>query len=288
MTPRSPHGAAARRLRLRAQVLSALLLAAALAGCDHLPGKPTPAERPLRPDQIADFDVLYGANCAGCHGADGRFGAARPLNDAIYLAWKDPAAFAEITAVGVRDTLMPAFSTRAGGMLTDAQIKIVTDGVYARWARPEQTRGLNVPSGLGAAPADVARGAEAYAAYCARCHGPDGSGGRSGGSVVNGSYLALVSAQALRAAVVCGRADLGMPDWRGDPAGGRPMSDQEIADVVAWLQSKRPRFPGQPEPEAEAPLPRIGGAAESRGRARAVAVAERDGAGGVVAAAAQR
>ena len=68
---------------LHAALLSVLLLAA----CDALPGKPTEAERPLRPAQVVDFNTLYGTNCAGCHGDNGTLGAARPLNDAIYLRW---------------------------------------------------------------------------------------------------------------------------------------------------------------------------------------------------------
>ena len=56
--------------------------------------------------------------------------------------------------------------------------------------------------------------------------------------MINPDYLALVSDQALRTAVIVGRSDLGMPDWRAYTP-GRPMSSQEISDVVAWLASHR-------------------------------------------------
>ena len=88
-------------------------------------------------------------------------------------------------------------------------------------------------------------GRQVYAQRCAGCHGSDGNGGQKAGSVTDGSFLALVSDQALRSAVICGRSDLGMPDWRNDVV-GRPMSDAEITDVVAWMVAKRPKFPGQP------------------------------------------
>jgi hypothetical protein len=68
----------------------------------------------------------------------------------------------------------------------------------------------------------------------------------------------LVSESALRSAVIFGRIDLGMPDWRSYAA-GRPMSDQEIADVVAWLASKRPHFPGQPYREGRSASNLLGG-----------------------------
>jgi hypothetical protein len=38
---------------------------------------------------------------------------------------------------------------------------------------------------------------------------------------------------------------LGAPDWRANVP-GKPMSDQEITDVVAWLTSRRVQNPGQP------------------------------------------
>ena len=45
----------------------------------------------------------------------------------------------------------------------------------------------------GASPAARERGAAVYARACARCHGPDGQGAPTGGSIVDPSYLALVS-----------------------------------------------------------------------------------------------
>ena len=66
---------------------------------------------------------------------------------------------------------------------------------------------------------------------------------------MNGSYLALVSDQDLRTVVIVGRPELGAPDWRNNVP-GKPMSPQEISDVVAWLAAQRPRFPGQPFPNA--------------------------------------
>jgi cytochrome c oxidase cbb3-type subunit III len=76
-------------------------------------------------------------------------------------------------------------------------------------------------------------------------HGPDGHGGGKASSIVDGSYLSLISDQDLRTNVIVGRPELGAPDWRGDVP-GHPMSAQEISDVVAWLTAQRPKLPGQP------------------------------------------
>jgi cytochrome c oxidase cbb3-type subunit III len=216
------------------------------AGCDRLPGRPRADEGPLRPSKVKDFAALYGRNCAGCHGAEGRPGAAIALVDPVYLALVDDATIRRIAAGGVPGTAMPAFAKSAGGTLTDEQIDILVRGIRARWARSGALGSATAPP-YAAPPGDPRRGAQPYANYCASCHGPSGEGGTHGGSIVDGSYLGLVSDQGLRTAVLVGRPALGMPDWRGD--GSRaPMTAQDVADVVAWLLARRPQFPGQPYP----------------------------------------
>ena len=96
---------------------------------------------------------------------------------------------------------------------------------------------------LGARPAN-AQGIAEKVEVCAGCHGADGGGGAKARSVVDPSYLALVSDQHLRTTVIAGRADVGMPDWRGQIA-GRTLAPQEISDVVAWLARKRMPVPGR-------------------------------------------
>ena len=54
-----------------------------------------------------DFAELYGQSCAGCHGTDGRLGAARPLNDPVYLALVPQDRLRVIIAQGVPGTAMP-------------------------------------------------------------------------------------------------------------------------------------------------------------------------------------
>jgi len=232
---------------MAARSLFALALLAALAGCDRLPGRPQPGSEPKRPSQITDFDVLYADNCSGCHGNEIRPGAAVALADPVYLAFADDATLRRVTAGGVPGTSMPTFARSGGGTLSDEQIDILVSNMRSRWADPEMLGGA-VPPPYATPPGDAQRGARAYAIRCANCHGATGGGGEHGGSVVDGAYLALVSDQALRTAVVVGRLHLGMPDWRGE-APARPMSARDVADVVAWLIAQRPEFPGQPYPE---------------------------------------
>jgi cytochrome c oxidase cbb3-type subunit 3 len=223
----------------------AVMILALAAGCDQLPGKPTPEDRWKPATEITDFSQLYALNCAGCHGADGRLGAARPLNDPLYLALVSAATLRAMIAQGVPGTSAPALAQQVGGPLTDKQIDILVEGMRSRWGKAENFNNVAFPpyslqdaSSKGSASGDSQRGAAAYQTYCAQCHGKDGSGGPKGRSVIDPAYLALVSDQALRTAVIVGRSDLGMPDWRSNIP-GRPMSSQEISDVVAWLASHR-------------------------------------------------
>jgi cytochrome c oxidase cbb3-type subunit 3/ubiquinol-cytochrome c reductase cytochrome c subunit len=207
-----------------------------LAGCDGLPGRPQEADRPLRPSEVRDFARLWGENCAGCHGAEGVLGPAATMANPTYLASIDDGALKQVIAEGVAGTAMPAFAIRAGGWLTDEQLDDLVRQMRARWGKPLD--GAPPPPLASAGAGDATRGHAVWAQRCASCHDPGGTGSPHGGSVIDPAYLALVSDRALRTAVVAGRPDLGMPDWRGGPSSS-PLSSQEVADVVAWMVSHR-------------------------------------------------
>jgi len=219
-------------------------------GCDRLPGKPTAADIELKPQQVRDFAALYRQNCSGCHGRDGKGNGALALNNPIYLAIASDEVLRHTTSVGVPGTMMPAFLKSAGGTLTEEQIEILVREMRARWSRPENLRGAVPPPYAAEAPGDAQSGATTYGAFCASCHGADGKGTQKGSSIVDSSYLALVSNQGLRTLIIAGRPDLHHPDWR-DYVPGRAMTAQEAMDVVAWLASKRVANPGQPYAQRE-------------------------------------
>jgi mono/diheme cytochrome c family protein len=232
--------------RLIVVVFAAVL---ALTGCDALPGRPRPDARELAPTEITAFAPLYARNCAGCHGETGRLGAARPLNDPVYLAVVPTERMRQLIATGIPGTAQPAFALSAGGPLTDQQIDVLVQGIKDRWQRPDVVADYEVPPYV-TSPAppsnagSVDRGRAVFAATCAGCHGQDGRGGPKGGAVAEPSYLALVSDQHLRTTVIAGRSDLGMPDWR---LGGTstPLTPQQVSDVVAWLVAQRRPVPGR-------------------------------------------
>ena len=231
-------------VRLPAPALVAALLLLG-NGCGRLPGKPTAADVPLKPRDVRDFAVLYSQNCAGCHGVEGKGNGALALANPVYLAIASDDALRRATAQGVPGTLMPPFAISAGGFLNEEQINVLVSGMRSRWARPDALNGATPPPYAANSPGDARRGTEVFATFCAACHGPDGKGTAKNGSIVDASYLALVSNQNLRTTIIAGRSDRGHPNWRNCVT-NRPLTATQVTDVVAWLATHRTATPGQP------------------------------------------
>jgi cytochrome c oxidase cbb3-type subunit 3 len=225
-----------------------LLAMAALSGCD-LPGRPQPGPEVPRPEAVASFDILYGENCAGCHGKSGDNGAATNLANPEYQALIDDVSMRDVIANGKKGSLMPGFSIRSGGPLTEGQIDVIVRGLRARWKKENPFGGATPPPYKASRAGDATKGEAVYAAACARCHGETAQHPGSAGSILDGSFLALINEQTVRTTVIAGRPDIGEPDWRNHIP-GRAMTDDEITDVSAWLIAQRPSAPGQPYPRA--------------------------------------
>lgn len=236
------------RLRIGFRLIacaSSALTVLLCAGCKP-PGKPNAADIELKPEEVRDFAALYQQNCAGCHGKDGKGNTALALANPIYWAIANDDTIRRVTTSGIRGSLMPAFAKSAGGTLTDEQIEILVREMRTRWTKTEHVVGA--PRYAATEPGDTTRGALAYTTFCAGCHGPEGKGTPKGSSIVDDSFLALVSNQGLRTTIIAGRPDLGHPDWRNYVA-NRPMTPTEVTDIVAWLVTHRKANPGRPYPE---------------------------------------
>lgn len=239
-------------MKLRLLSLPMLLCSLAAIGCRTPPGYEamnSNHEAATRPEQVTDFATLYGSNCAGCHGEHGQNGAAISLANPVYLATASEADLKRIISVGVQGTAMPAFAKSAGGMLTDQQIDALTQGMLKTWSNASQLGGMKPPAYASSGKGDAAHGQAAFGTYCGRCHGSDGAGNvdKHLGSLVDPTYLALISDQGLRSLIISGQPAQGMPDWKSEKTGdtAHALTDQEITDIVAWLASHRVQTPGQ-------------------------------------------
>jgi mono/diheme cytochrome c family protein len=222
------------------RIVGACVLILAISGCDKAPGKPGSDSAVQRPEEELRFDVLYRQNCAGCHGADGKNGAAFELANPVYQAWVDDGSLRQWISNGMAQTQMPAFAISAGGSLTDKQIDVLVLGMRQQWA-PTGGPLNRLPRYLQPADADTSRGKQVFDRSCASCHKQSKQG------ITSPNYLALVSDQALRTMIVAGRPDIGEPD--SQHAGeGAALSDQDVSDVVKYLASLRISTPGQPYP----------------------------------------
>lgn len=219
---------------------------AALTGCD-LPGKPKPGPEVPRPDAVMSFDQLYTENCAGCHGSNGHGGAATNLSNPEYQALIDDATLRQIISKGEKGTLMPAFALSSGGELTDQQIDVLVQGMRQRWRKPDAFGSATPPAYAATHAGDAGKGEQVYAAACSGCHGTDRQHPGKAGSILDGSFLALINDQTIRTTIIAGRPDIGQPDWRNHIQ-GHPLSDDEITNVTAWLMAQKPPLPGQPYP----------------------------------------
>lgn len=217
-------------------VIAAVLLCSA---CEP-PGKPTLQEEARESGAPNyDFTTLYNQSCAGCHGVGGKNGAARILNDSLYLAFISREQLKAVLVNGRPGTAMPAWSEQAGGPLNDKQIDVLVNGIFGNWGKGADNLQPKPPAyEQPATGGDATHGKQLFARDCYMCHGK----GAPIGSVTGGSYLALVSNQMIRTSIVVGRPDLGMPDYRFLNM-GKPLSDGDLTDLVAYLSSMRPPPP---------------------------------------------
>ncbi len=83
----------------------------------------------------------------------------------------------------------------------------------------------------------IQRGADAYAKYCALCHGDRGQGyvADNANALAHPEFLATATDELLRRAIARGRPGTTMSAW--SKAAGGPLDDGTIADMVAFLRS---------------------------------------------------
>jgi mono/diheme cytochrome c family protein len=209
-------------------------------------------------EKIKDPAVLYNRYCVNCHG-NGTYGQWDKFYNRFMPAIRGPGlrAIADKTFLskaieqGRPGTLMPVWGKGAGG-LTPKQVDLLVDylargedrtppashrGSWAdglidylagRSGRPKQKL-RPIPDRLNTGKA--VRGNALFTQLCIGCHGA----GRVAPSLGNPVFQKTASPTFLAKTIVNGRTDTAMPAFQGKGAAG--LTDQEIRDLVAYIQS---------------------------------------------------
>ncbi|HEX4073880.1 MAG TPA: c-type cytochrome [Candidatus Acidoferrales bacterium] len=212
------------------------------AACNGVGEETTVMKVPVRPEDVVDFWTLYNQNCSACHGGNGQNGPALDLANPLYQAVAADASLKKWITNGMPGTEMPAFGESAGGFLSEKQVDALVAGMRANWGKGGAIGATPPPYGANLR-GDEKSGEQVYKEACISCHQ------KSGQRVSNASYLALVSDQSLRTITIAGRPDVGQPDWEHDRP-DRPLTNEDVTNVVAYLASLRSATPGQPYPNA--------------------------------------
>lgn len=209
--------------------------------------------------------ALFRANCASCHGSEGRGGGVGvSLRAPTFLAIASDEFLTDTILRGRANTAMPSwrqFDNRdvsdllayirswqplasdretvlamTGDLLPLAQeadppAEETTTDTAAVSASPQPSpadRPKPLFEGPGYRPS-AAIGLSLYRSRCTVCHGADGEG-KIGPSLKNDSVLTVVSNEFLHDTIVRGRPGTAMPAWR-------QLSSEDVADLIALLRS---------------------------------------------------
>ena len=216
-----------RHLMARPLLLAAILCLLIVAGAAAQEGDPQRG------------GTLFNENCAVCHGQDGRGRIGANINE--FPGIDVSAALQEIISKGASGTWMPAWGQAYGGPLADqdiADLIAYIEGVFNGTApiAPAPTYLPKVVPTLADLAADPGAGSVVFQQNCVMCHGDQGQGRL--GAALAVAWAGPIPDARIRSTVSSGVEGSLMPAW--SQANGGPLSDQDIANVAAYVLSLPP------------------------------------------------
>ncbi len=196
---------------------------------------------------------LFVANCAVCHGVNGQGRVGASLEEFPGI---EPSAAIEATITeGVAGSVMPAWGQANGGPLSGQDIHDIAAYIVQAFGGTQPITPLptyvapQIPA-LPDVEGDPSAGAVVYQENCVMCHGARGEG--RFGAVLAKAWPSTDPATYIRQVVSDGIEGSVMPTW--GRAGGGPLSDENIADVAAFVLTLKPALSPTAAPQPTGPM----------------------------------
>jgi mono/diheme cytochrome c family protein len=204
---------------------------------------------------------LYIKNCAVCHGdrAEGRIGATLAKD---FPGIRVDALLKETISNGVKGSVMPSWAKANGGPLADSDIDDLVAFIRSLGNQgppvlkvPTPTRAPLPPTVVAFPAGDVPRGSTVFTQNCVVCHGDKGEG--RVGATLQKDWSGINVDALIEATVARGVAGTKMPAWA--KSNGGPLTDQDIADVTAFVRTLKPARAPVATPTETSPGGSMGG-----------------------------
>ncbi len=183
---------------------------------------------------------IYDANCAVCHGPDGKGRVGATLSS-VFSSIQPDALIRQTIANGIAGTAMPGW-LQPVGPLTDqdindlvAFIEGLSGGRPGDFPTPALREITPIPT-LPEVAGNPTEGAALYGQNCAMCHGDQGQG--RVGARLSKSFSGIRADLSVRSVIVNGISGTVMPAWAQSKGG--PLSDSEIDNLTAYLLTLAP------------------------------------------------
>jgi len=202
----------------------------------------TPGNAQSGSGQLQEGAELYLANCQVCHGekGQGRVGATLAQN---WPSIRPDLTIRNVITVGVPGSPMPAWSQAYGGPLSETQIESLVAYILS-WEtgqpfvyEPAWTPTPHPPiTPVADIEGDPNVGVLLFDENCTVCHGLTGEG-RIGATLAK-DWPSIRPDLTVRNVISNGVSGSVMPAW--SQANGGPLTDQEIADITAYILTLPP------------------------------------------------
>lgn len=183
---------------------------------------------------------LYDANCAVCHGPDGKGRVGATLSS-VFSSIQPDALIRQTVSNGIPGTAMPAWLQPSGPLseqdISDlaAFIESLSGGRPSDFPTPALKEITPIPT-LADVAGDPTQGAGLYEQNCVMCHGDKGQGRI--GARLSKAFAGIRPDLSVRSTIVNGISGSAMPAWSQTKGG--PLTDADVDNLTAYVLTLAP------------------------------------------------